>query len=90
MQQEVSLKHRKCRPGGLSKACGIFNVHHKHSCNRDATGEFRYVLLTGTGVSVAGLGLSPIALAVFASQLRHRGVTVAYSGDLPFPTSHRA
>lgn len=89
-QQEVSPKHRKCCPGGVSKAWRSFDVYHKRSCSGDASVEFRYVLLTGTGVSMAGLGLSPIALAVLASQLRHRSVTVTYSGDLPFPTSHRA
>lgn len=92
-QQEVRPKYRKCCPGGFRnflKAWGSFHVYHERSCNGNASVEFRCVLLTWTGVSVAGLGLSPIAIAVLASQLRHRSVTVTYSGDLPFPASHRA
>lgn len=39
---------------------------------------------------MAGLSLSPISLAVFATQLRHGSVAVAYSGDLSLAAGHRA
>lgn len=40
--------------------------------------------LTGTGLGFAALCLTATALAVLATQLRDRGVAVAYAGDLTF------
>lgn len=45
-------------------------------------------ILTRTWLGSADLSVSPISLAVFSPQLRHRSIAVSYSGDLSFSTSH--
>lgn len=45
-------------------------------------------ILTRTWFGSALLSLSPAALAVFAPQLWHRGIAVAYPSDLSFSTGH--
>lgn len=83
-------KTQKILPWGIGKARGSLDACHKRSCNGDSAVGFRWVWLTGTGFSMAGLSLSPVALAVLASQLRHGSVAVTYSGDLSLATGHRA
>lgn len=49
----------------------------------------KWFILTWTGFGFTLLCLPPVAFTVLSSQLRHGGVTVADSCDLPLPTGYR-